>query len=158
MSEALVSLRIGRFLTACLLLVLVGCGSELYQELETSFGGRIQLHLVAHDDPSLLLNARIIDSDGQVLGDGVWLGATRNYPAIGSDKFALYEAPDGVVGLYLRSEPGVLLLAVDFVAGEFVSEIASGWQGGAARRQEILGELSAVAGRPLEFTTTPVYF
>lgn len=119
------------------------------QELSSASGGRIQVALVGHDDPGVLVNALAFDRRGRKLQRTVTLGTTYKFE-LPDVQFALYEAQGGnLVGLYRVTRPGVLFMVANF--DERWMLFGTGPYVYPERAADALSQLSKEAGRPLVY-------
>lgn len=141
-----------------LLCLLLSCdwhpyGFDVYQELSTSSGGRIQVAVIGQDDPGYSVEATVFDRGGKRFPERVVLGFIGEFPLTGV-RFALYEAKGGaLVGLYRERRPSILLM---------MAELDERWTLSCPERYEYpertegaLEELSKAAGRPLKLADDP---
>lgn len=130
-------------------------GFELHQELSSASGGKIQVALVGHDDPGVLVRELAFDKRGRKLPTYELLGTTSDCELPGV-QFALHEAQGGnLVGLYQLTRPDVLLMGANFDERWTLSK--GDRYEYPERAAAALSQLSKEAGRPLALAENLVH-
>ncbi len=129
------------------------CDTErIYIELRTSSGGSIQVLIVSHDDPGLTVEGVGIDGSGKRLPQEVFIGSADDI-SLSRTRFNLYQAKGGdLVGLYRESEPGVVLMVVDFEENWVLGPLTSAKFKEPELSKKKLKQLAGVAGIELRYS------